>query len=52
MARNDERHLNAKQRAYEEKQARQGDKIVKWIIGVLILLAVFYIGWAYWKMGV
>ncbi len=48
----EEKHLNAKQKAYEQKQAKQGEKIVKWIIGVLILLAIFYIGWVYWMMGV
>lgn len=47
----EEKHLNAKQRAYEEKQAKQGDRIVKWIIGVLILLAIFYIIWAFFMMG-
>ncbi len=47
----EEKHLNAKQKAYEEKQAKQGDRIVKWIIGVLILLAFFYIGWVYFMMG-
>ena len=47
----EEKHLNAKQKAYEEKQAKQGDRIVKWIIGVLILLAFFYIGWLYFMMG-
>ncbi|UKK48320.1 hypothetical protein L6475_14155 [Prevotella sp. E9-3] len=48
----EEKHLNAKQRAYEEKQAKQGDRIVKWIIGVLILLAFFYIIWAFFMMGI
>ena len=47
----EEKHLNAKQKAYEEKQAKQGDRIVKWIIGVLILLAIFYIIWAFFMMG-
>ena len=39
-------HQNAKQKAYAEKQAQKGDKIVKWIFGVLVLLAVIYMVWA------
>lgn len=46
------RHLNAKQLAYEQKQAKKGDKIVTWIIISLLILAVFYIGWVYWMMEV
>ena len=46
------KHLNAKQKAYELKQAKKGDRIVKWIIIVLILLAIFYIGWVWWMMGI
>jgi cell division protein FtsL len=38
----EEKHLNAKQKAYEQKQAKQGDRIVKWIIGILIALALVY----------
>lgn len=30
----------AKHAAYEKKQAEKGDKVVKWIFGVLIVLAV------------
>jgi uncharacterized membrane protein len=54
MAKNnhEEKHLNAKQKAYEQKQAKKGDRIVKWIIGILILLAIFYIGWVWWMMGI
>ena len=44
--RKEEVHQNAKQKAYAEKQAQKGDKIVKWIFGVLILLAVVYMFWA------
>lgn len=42
----EEIHQNAKQKAYAEKQAQKGDKIVKWIFGVLVLLAVVYMIWA------
>ena len=44
--RKQEVHQNAKQKAYAEKQAQKGDKIVKWIFGVLVLLAVIYMVWA------
>ncbi len=33
---------NAKRAAYEKKQEKQGERIVKWIIGVLIVLALAY----------
>jgi hypothetical protein len=52
MSKKEEKHLNAKQKAYEQKQAQKGEKIVKWIIISLILLALCYIGWVYWMMGV
>lgn len=42
MAKVNEKHLNAKQKAYEEKQAKQGEKIIAWIIGGLIVLAIVY----------
>lgn len=37
------KHLNAKQKAYEQKQEKQGRKVVAWIFGLLIALAVFYV---------
>jgi len=37
-----EKHLNAKQIAYEKKQEQEGRNVVKWIMAVLILLAVGY----------
>ncbi len=40
MAKKQEKHLSAKQKAYQEKQARQGEKVVKWIISLLMLAAV------------
>jgi flagellar basal body-associated protein FliL len=46
----EERHLNAKQRAYEKKQAEQGAKVVKWIFAVLILAAIAYMGYVMWLM--
>ena len=46
----EEKHLNAKQRAYEKKQAQQGEKVVKWIFGVLILLAILYMAYTMYLM--
>ena len=34
--------LNAKQKAYEKKQ-EENKKVVMWIIGAFIVLAVFYL---------
>lgn len=38
-----EKHLNAKQRAYEKKQEEQGRKVVNWIFAILVLMAVLYL---------
>jgi hypothetical protein len=38
-----EKKLNAKQRAYEKKQEEKGKKVVAWIIGCFIALAIFYV---------
>ena len=32
----------AKHAAYEEKQAAQGEKIIKWIFGILVALAILF----------
>lgn len=32
----------AKHEAYEKKQAEKGEKVIKWIFGVLIALAVIF----------
>ena len=32
----------AKHEAYEKKQAEKGEKVIKWIFGVLIALAVVF----------
>ena len=32
----------AKHAAYEKKQAAKGEKIIKWIFGVLIVLAIIF----------
>ena len=38
MAKNVAKQGNAKRQAYEKKQEQQGEKVIKWIIGVLIAL--------------
>ena len=40
-----EKHLNAKQKAYEQKQEKKGRKVVAWIFGGLIALAIVYAVW-------
>ncbi|MBS7284407.1 MAG: hypothetical protein ACI3YL_00225 [Prevotella sp.] len=37
---------NARREAYAAKQEKQGRRVVEWIIGVLVLLAVAYAVWA------
>lgn len=38
-----EKKLNAKQKAYAKKQEESGKKVVAWIIGCFVALAVFYV---------
>ena len=47
----EERQLNAKQRAYEAKQEKQGAKVVNWIFGVLIVLALTYMAYVCYIMA-
>ena len=39
---------NQKRAAYQKKQERQGETVIKWIIGVLIALAVVYACYSIW----
>ena len=32
----------AKHAAYEKKQAAQGEKLIKWIFGILVALAILF----------
>ena len=32
----------AKHEAYEKKQAAKGEKVIKWIVGALIVLAIIF----------
>ena len=38
---------NAKREAYAKKQEEQGKKVVAWIFGVLIVLAIVYMIWTF-----
>ena len=42
MSKNVAKQANPKRVAYEKKQQEKGEKIIKWIIGVLIVLAIIY----------
>ena len=37
-----EKKLNAKQKAYAEKQEKKGRNVVNWIFGILILFSVAF----------
>lgn len=51
MAKNNEKKLNAKQKAYEKKQEQEGKKVVNWIFGCLIVLAIVYAVWTLYMVG-
>ena len=51
MAKKEKKHLNAKQRAYEKKQQEKGEKVIMWIIGMLIALAVCYAIYSIWLVS-
>ena len=42
--------MNAKRSAWQKKEEQTGKKIVNWIFGVLIILAVLYLVWTYSMM--
>ncbi len=42
---------NAKREAYSKKQEEQGKKVVAWIFGGLIVLAVIYLVWTFSMMA-
>ena len=42
---------NAKREAYAKKQEEQGKKVVTWIFGGLIILAVIYLIWTFSMMS-
>ena len=43
--------VNAKKEAWQKKQEEKGKKVVGWIFGVLILLAVIYLLWTFSMMA-
>ena len=42
---------NAKQVAFEKKQEKEGINVVKWIIGLLIVLGICYAVWSSWVVA-
>jgi hypothetical protein len=48
MANKTAKETNPKRVAYEKKQQEKGEKVIKWIIGVLIALAVCYAAYSIW----
>ena len=38
--------VNAKKEAYAKKQEEQGKRVVEWIFGGLIVLAIIYLIWS------
>ena len=51
MAKKVAKESNPKRVAYEKKQQEKGEKVIKWIIGVLIALAVCYAGYSIWLVA-
>lgn len=43
--------VNAKREAYAKKQEEQGKKVVTWIFGGLIILAIIYLIWTFSMMS-
>ena len=43
--------VNAKREAYAKKQEEQGKKVVTWIFGGLIILAIIYLIWTFTMMA-
>ena len=43
--------VNAKREAYAKKQEEKGKKVVEWIFGALIVLAVIYLIWTFSMMA-
>ena len=42
---------NPKRVAYEKKQQEKGEKVIMWIIGVLIVFAIFYAIYSVWLVA-
>lgn len=51
MAKKTAKQANQKRMAYEKKQEKQGEKVINWIIGVLIALALCYAAYSIWLVA-
>lgn len=51
MAKKIAKQANPKRAAYEKKQEQQGEKVIKWIFGVLIVLALAYAAYSIWLVA-
>jgi len=51
MAKKTAKVSNPKRVAYEKKQERQGEKVIKWIIYALIALALCYAAYSIWLIS-
>jgi len=51
MSKSKKNVVNAKRAAYEKKQEQEGRKIVNWIFGCLVVLAVGYMAYAIWSVS-
>lgn len=51
MAKKTAKENNPKRVAYEKKQQEKGEKVIKWIICVLIALAVCYAAYSIWLVA-
>ena len=38
----------AKKEAYQKKQEEGGKKVLEWIFGVLVILAILFVGYSIW----
>lgn len=45
MSQKNKEFKNAKRVAYEKKQEQQGKKVVNWIFGILVVLAIIFAGY-------
>ena len=51
MAKKVAKETDPKRVAYEKKQQEKGEKVIMWIIGVLIVLAIFYAAYSIWLVS-
>ena len=51
MAKKTAKQANPKRVAYEKKQQEKGELVIKWIIGVLIALALVYAAYSIWLVA-